>query len=78
MAKTNFENIKSFTLEEMLEFLNDNCGCGVCSRRGAESCKDVNACKPYILKWLQSEAVDEPRKSDLEELDRIPTGRESR
>ena len=55
MPKNNFENIKSFTLEEMLEFLNNNCGCGCCSRRGVKSCDNVRDCKTYIKEWLESE-----------------------
>jgi hypothetical protein len=56
---TNLENIKSFNLEEMLEFLNDNCGCGCCSRRGVESCGDVKDCKLHIKEWLESEAEED-------------------
>lgn len=52
---TNFDQIKSFTLEEMAEFLAEHTTCLCCSRSGFEMCEGVSDCKTHIKEWLMSE-----------------------
>ena len=52
---TKLQQLQSFTLDEMAEFLNEHTGCSTCSRRGLETCLDVGDCKTHIKEWLESE-----------------------
>lgn len=52
---THFQQIKSFTLDEMAEFLAEHTTCGCCSRSGFELCEGVSDCKTHIKEWLMSE-----------------------
>ena len=51
-----FEQIKSFTLEQMVAFLNENTDCRTCSRKTYDNCRDITTmCRVHIKEWLESE-----------------------
>lgn len=54
---TKFEQIKAMSVDEMVDFLIDNCdGCQTCSRKHYDSCRDIDGgCPRYIKEWLESE-----------------------
>lgn len=53
---TNFERIKSMSIDEMAEFIYEHCCCDDCSL--PTSCLDKN-CKKCVKKWLESEVDTE-------------------
>lgn len=54
-----FEQIKSFTFDQMVEFLEEKSACSTCSHSPYEMCLDVTDCKTHIKEWLESEgAID--------------------
>lgn len=52
---TRFELIKSLTLDQMAEFLENRSVCDTCSHSPYEMCLDVSDCTTHIKEWLESE-----------------------
>ena len=53
---TNFERIKNMTVEEVVDFLNENCGCGVCAfYNGEDECHEERTCREGMELWLEGE-----------------------
>lgn len=48
---TNFENIKTFSIDDMADFINE-AGCKTCADFGESDCGD---CINGIKRWLESE-----------------------
>lgn len=55
---TNFEKLKTMSFYEMLNFIDSNCGCGVCSRKDCDNCNESGDCRDHMKEWLESEAED--------------------
>lgn len=52
-----FEQLRSFSVDEMADFLLDHgVGCMTCSRKHYDSCHDLDSgCIACIKEWLESE-----------------------
>lgn len=57
-AMTNYEKIKTMTIDEFMDFVM-SCGCQTCIfEHGDLKCADSRLCSEGIKKWLESEVEE--------------------